>query len=94
MKEKLDVGDEGEETALERFAVLVVEPEVMDWSRTNVSTTERAGVGGGVRGGRAKGRGGTELTRLSGLPSQEKPPVRQVFARDEAGIWVGRKVAP
>jgi len=59
MKEKLDVGDEGEERALERFAVLVVEPEVLDWSRTN-----------------------------------EKPPVRQVFERDEAGNWLGRKVAP
>lgn len=37
MKESLDVGDEGEKEALKRFAVLVLEPEVVDWSRTNVS---------------------------------------------------------
>ena len=37
MKESLEVGDEGEKEALKRFAVLVLEPEVVDWSRTNVS---------------------------------------------------------
>ncbi|KAL7408987.1 hypothetical protein BDY24DRAFT_345800, partial [Mrakia frigida] len=59
MKESLEVGDEGEEEAKKRFAVLVLEPEVVDWSRTN-----------------------------------EKPPVRHVFERDDEGNWEKRKVAP
>lgn len=35
--ETLDIGDEGEKEALERFCLVVLEPKKVDWSQQNVS---------------------------------------------------------
>ena len=47
LHERVEVGDEGEKEAKERFAVLVVEVEVVDWSETNVSFFAKGGAGEG-----------------------------------------------
>ena len=41
LHERIEVGDEGEAEASERFALLIMEPDIVDWSETNEKPPSR-----------------------------------------------------
>lgn len=77
--ERLEVGGEGEDKALERFSLVVFEPKVVDRSQQNVS----------ARSSPVRPCADQTLDE-----SQATPPYRDTWTKQEDGSWAEQKVAP